>query len=74
MTVLTLIRDLANEGKTVWFSSDFGGNSLTVFVKSKDGTEHTHVGQDDTSVENLEYHLIAVLKGFLNENTKRRKA
>ena len=46
--LLLRIRDLANEGHVIWFSKDFGGNTLTVGMND----EHSHTDCGRTKSDN----------------------
>lgn len=51
--------DLVNKGKTIQFSDDWGGNSMTVAM---DGG-HTHVGDPDFAFDILADNLYNCLTG-----------
>lgn len=47
--IIAKIAELANAGKTVSFTEDFGGNTLTIHV----GSAHTHCGCPGGPITNL---------------------
>jgi len=72
--ILAWIVEQANSGKVVILEQDWGGNSLTVHLGSKDdegrisyGT-HTHVGMDEFTMEQLveNFHSTVTGRGGLS--------
>lgn len=57
--IIEKIVELTNEGKTVSFEDDWGGNSLTIFIDKM----HTHVGMPDGDFEMLVDNLYNTLHG-----------
>jgi len=55
--ILRRILELVNEGHTVSFEADWGGNTITLFIDDK----HTHCGVPDGSFDDLIKSLYELL-------------
>jgi hypothetical protein len=57
LAIIRRITEMANAGEPVSFETDWGGNTLTVFV----GNAHTHVGTPDGTEDQLVDQLYELL-------------
>lgn len=63
--IIKKITEICNKGENVEFEEDFGGNTLTIYIKSPDGSNcrHTHMGVPNGSFDILVDNLYNTLHG-----------